>query len=201
MDSQLITIAISLFLVMNAIGQIPLFVAILARYDHKRQKIIIFRELVIALGILLLFNFFGDRILSWIGISQSVIGMAGGILLIIVALDMVFPKEKSTKGLPHHEPIVVPLAIPVITGPGAITMTMLFAHETDQPFLVALAIFIAWVPALLILLASSYIKNFLGNKGLMAVERLGGMLVTLIGIQMLATGIVNFIKESFPALQ
>lgn len=201
MDNQLITIAISLFLVMNAIGQIPLFVAILARYDHKRQKIIIFRELVIALGILLLFNFFGDRILSWIGISQSVIGMAGGILLIIVALDMVFPKEKSTKGLPHHESIVVPLAIPVITGPGAITMTMLFAHETDQPFLVALAIFLAWVPALFILLASSYIKNFLGNKGLMAVERLGGMLVTLIGIQMLATGVVNFIKESFPALQ
>ena len=201
MDNQIITIAISLFLVMNAVGQIPLFIAILARYEHKHQKIIIFRELLIALALLLLFNFFGDRILSWIGISQSVIGMAGGVLLIIVALEMVFPKEKSTKGLPHHEPIVVPLAIPVITGPGAITMTMLFAHETDQPLLVALAVLIGWIPSLLILLASSYLKNFLGNKGLMAVERLGGMLVTLIGIQMLAAGIINFVKESFPALQ
>ncbi len=193
-----VQIVVSLFLIMNAVGQIPLFIAILAPYDHAHQKKIIIRELIFALIILLTFNFFGDALLRSLGISQSIIGMAGGILLFLVALEMVFPKPKVADGLPKHEPMVVPLAIPVITGPGSIAMIMTFAHDTDNPSMVAIAAFCAWLPSLIILLLSSYFKKILGEKGLQAMERLGGMLVILIGIQMFASGLISLVKAEFP---
>ena len=189
--------AVSLFLILNAVGQIPLFISILAPYEHKKQQLIIIRELFIALGLLILFNFFGKEVLHLLGISNSIIGMAGGILLFLIAITMIFPKEEKPSGLPIHEPLVIPLAIPVITGPGAIATVMLFAMKTGRPTYVLGAILIAWVPSLLILLASSYLKKILGVKGLIAVQRLGGMIVCLIGIQMFSTGIINLVKENF----
>lgn len=189
-----ITMATAIFLVLNATGQIPLFLAMLGRFDQKRQIKIIIRELTIALGLLLLFTFFGDGILRIIGISRATIGMAGGILLFLISLSMIFPKPKNpAESIPLEEPMVIPLAIPVITGPGAITTVMMYAHETGAPLIVAAAAFAAWVPSLTVLLLGSYIKNLLGEKGLVAVERLGGMLVCLIGLQMF----VNGIKECF----
>lgn len=195
-----LTIVWSLFLVMNAVGQIPLFISILAAYEPRKQRTIIIRELIFALGILLIFNFFGDWILKALGITQSIIGIAGGILLFLVALVMIFPKPKTPEGMPQHEPMIVPLAIPVIAGPGAITMTMLYAHKTNDPFMVALALVLAWIPSIIILLVGSFIKYILGDKGLQAVERLGGMLVCLIGIQMFSKGLIDLIKDNFPNL-
>jgi len=187
----------SLFVVLNAVGQIPLFISILSPYPEKRQKIIIIRELFFALIILMLFTFFGNEILRLLGISRSVIGIAGGILLLLISLGMIFPPEKESGGIPKHEPMVVPLAIPVIAGPGSITFVMLMAHKLQNDYMVAGIVLLAWIPSILILLAASYIKNFMGEKGLTAMERLGGMIVCLIGIQMLVTGIINTIKEKF----
>lgn len=198
-DAGFLTIAASIFFVINATGQIPLFLAMLARFDQKRQLMIITRELVVALIILLLFTFFGDGILRVLGISRPIIAIAGGVLLFLISLTMIFPKtvEEGQEKAVQHEPMIIPLAIPVITGPGAITTVMLYAHETGNAFLVAGAAFTAWVPSLIILLLGSYIKQVLGEKGLVAVERLGGMLVCLIGIQMLTNGILVMVKEYF----
>ena len=192
-----ISIAFSIFFVLNATGQIPLFLAMLGRYDQKRQLKIITRELVIALVILLLFTFFGDWILQILGISQAVIAAAGGILLFLISLTMIFPKADTQVEAPQHEPMIIPLAIPVITGPGAITTVMSFAHQTGKPLMVASAAICAWVPSLIILLLGSYVKKILGERGLMAVERLGGMLVCLIGINMATSGIFTLVKEFF----
>jgi MarC family membrane protein len=191
------TIAFTIFFILNAPGQIPLFLAMLARFDHKRQMKIIARELTIALVLLFLFTFFGEWILKVLGISQAVIAAAGGILLFLISLTMIFPKPQGPTEVFTHEPIVIPLAIPVITGPGAITTVMTYAHETGRPFMVAGAAFCAWVPSLLILLLGSYIKKILGEKGLMAIERLGGMLVCLIGINMATNGIFRLVKDFF----
>lgn len=197
-DISFAKLAVSIFIVLNAVGQVPLFISILAPYDAKRQKKIIVRELTFALILLLLFNFFGNEILSVIGISKSVIGIAGGLLLFLIALGMIFPKApKEPNSLPETEPIFVPLAMPVITGPGAITMIMLYAHETGKPFMVASAALCAWVPSVMVLLLATYIRNFLGEKGLKTIERLGGMIVCLIGIQMFTSGIISLIKENF----
>jgi multiple antibiotic resistance protein len=197
-DASFFTIVAAVFFVLNATGQIPLFLALLSPFEHKRQLKIITRELIFALIILLLFTFFGDWILKVLGITRPIIGIAGGILLFIISLTMIFPKasqdpqEKLTQ-----EPVVIPLAVPVITGPGAITTVMLYAHEIGNPVVVASAVFCAWVPSLLILLAGSFVKRLLGEKGMIAVERLGGMLVCLIGVQMLTSGALSLVKESF----
>jgi len=196
-DASFLTIAAAIFFVLNATGQIPLFLALLAPFDHKRQVRIIIRELIIALLILLVFTFFGDWVLKVLGISRPIIGMAGGILLFIISLGMIFPKNGKEHEKLKQEPMIIPLAIPVITGPGAITTVMLYAHETGNSLMVAGAAFCAWVPSLMIILAGSLIKRILGEKGLIAIERLGGMLVCLIGIQMFTSGTLLLVRDYF----
>lgn len=198
-NPDFLTIAASIFFVLNATGQIPLFLALLARFDQKRQLKIITRELIFALILLLLFTFFGDEILKVLGITRPIIAIAGGVLLFLISLTMIFPKTVADNGTQAltHEPMIIPLAIPVITGPGAITTVMVYSHETGNPLLVAGAAAAAWLPSLIILLLGSYIKQILGEKGLVAVERLGGMLVCLIGVQMLTSGLLGLVKEYF----
>jgi len=196
-DTSFFTIAVAIFLVLNATGQIPLFLALLARFDHRRQIKIICRELVVALVVLLLFTFCGDKILNILGISRPIIGMAGGILLFLISLTMVFPRKNAPEETLTQEPVIIPLAIPIITGPGTIATVMLYAHETGNSLMVGAAAFAAWVPSLIIILLGSYIKQLLGEKGLVAIERLGGMLVCLIGVQMFASGTLLIVKEFF----
>ena len=188
---------VSLFFVFNSIGQVPVFIAILAPYDHARQKRIIVRELLIALAIILLFIFFGSDILRLLGITESIIGIVGGLLLVIIALQMIFPPPGSeTQGLPRHEPLIIPLAMPGLAGPGSIATVMVFASKSGVMFTAA-AFFLAWIPSLILLLASSYLKYLLGEKGLKAVERLGGMLICLIGSKMFVLGIMKAVQEHF----
>jgi multiple antibiotic resistance protein len=198
-DVSFLTVTAAIFFVLNATGQIPLFLALLAHFDHKKQMKIIARELTIALVLLLMFIFFGDKILEILGITRPIIAIAGGVLLFLISLTMIFPKTVEDNGHAPilHEPMIIPLAIPVITGPGAITTVMLYAHETGNALMVAGAAICAWVPSLIILLLGSFIKKALGEKGLVAVERLGGMLVCLIGIQMLTSGLLLLVREYF----
>lgn len=196
-EASFFTICAAIFFVLNATGQVPLFLALLAPFDHDRQVRIIIRELVAALVILLVFTFFGDWVLQVLGISRPIIGMAGGILLFIISLGMIFPKAAGTTEALKQEPMIIPLAIPVITGPGAITTVMLYAHETGNSLLVAGAVLCAWIPSLLVILAGSFIKKILGEKGMIAIERLGGMIVCLIGIQMFASGTLLLVREYF----
>lgn len=197
-DVGFFTIAASIFFVFNAVGQIPLFAALLSPYPHARQIKITIREMVIALCVLLLFTFFGDDILTVLGISRAIIAVAGGVLLFLISLTMIFPRAEEKPVELKHEPMVIPLAIPVITGPGAITTVMLYSHETANEPLVAAAVVAAWIPSVVILLLGSYIKRILGPRGMIAVERFGGMLVCLIGSQMFTSGIIQLVKEAFP---
>jgi len=188
--------AISLFLVINVIGNIPLFISLVSKFDRRRQRLIIFRELSVGLIVLLIFGFFGDTVLYFLQIHKSTIAMAGGVLLFLVSLSMVFPKHEH-ESLPKHEPMIVPLAIPTVAGPGAITAVMVFSHSLDSHWLTLTAIFIAWIPSLAIIMVASNIERFLGEKGLLACERLGGMLVCLIATQMIISGIFDAVKSAF----
>ena len=126
--------AISLFFVINALGNIPLYLALLGRYSMKKQRTILIREFVIALLILLAFNYFGAKIFEFLGITQPILGMAGGILLLLISITMIFPSHTVDK-VPKHEPMIVPLATPVIAGPGSITAVMLFSSRVGDPLL------------------------------------------------------------------
>jgi multiple antibiotic resistance protein len=189
-------IVFSLFVVLNAIGNIPLFIGLLNTYDVSKQKRIIAREMGIALLILLLFNFFGDDILEFLGISGPIIGMAGGALLFIIGLGMIFPKEDKQKA-PAHEPFIVPLAMPVIAGPGAITAVMIYSEQLQNSLMLSGAILCAWIPSAALLLAASYVKYVLGEKGLHACSKFGGMLMCLIAVRMFANGALDYVKNAF----
>lgn len=192
---SMISAATSLFFVLNALGNVPFFVGILSSYPPKRQRRIIAREMLIALLILLLFNFFGDEILGVLGIDQCVMGIAGGTLLFLISLTMIFPKPKTLK-VPPREPFIFPLALPAVAGPGAITTVMIYAQQAANGFWMVVPILLAWGCSAIVLLASSNIKHFLGQKGLTACERLGGMVISLIAVQMFTQGVVQMIQGS-----
>ncbi|QVL57269.1 MAG: NAAT family transporter [Simkaniaceae bacterium] len=196
MPASPISMAISLFFVINALGNIPLYLALLGRYSMKKQRTILIREFVIALLILLAFNYFGAKIFEFLGITQPILGMAGGILLLLISITMIFPSHTVDKG-PKHEPMIVPLATPVIAGPGSITAVMLFSSRVGDPLLMTGIITGAMAVSCLIALSSSFFKYGLGEKGLIAFERLGGMIVALIAVQMFATGTIDLVKTSF----
>lgn len=196
MPASPISMAFSLFFVINVLGNIPLYLALLGRYSVKKQRLILIREFAIALLILLSFNFFGAKIFEFLGISQQILGMAGGILLLLISITMIFPSESGDK-VPKHEPMIVPLATPIIAGPGSITAVMLFSSRVGDHLLMTGIITGAMVVSCLIALTSSFFKYGLGEKGLVAFERLGGMIVALIAVQMFATGTIELVKTSF----
>lgn len=195
---SIISVATSLFFVLNSLGNVPFFVGLLSGYSEKRQRKIIIREMLIALLILLLFNFFGEQILGVIGIDRYVVGIAGGTLLFLISLTMIFPKQKPLK-VPQREPFIFPLALPAVAGPGAITAVMIYAQKLSNPVWMVLPIFIAWGCTAFVLLLSSNLKRFLGQKGLAACERLGGMIISLIAVQMFTQGFVELLRCNLPA--
>ena len=194
-NMSFMTLVVLVFILLSSYAQIPVFMSLLKHHTPQKQRKIILREMSFALLILLIFIFFGPKVLDIIGIKQPILGITGGGLLIIISLNMIFPKEESPKeGLPKHEPFVVPLAMPCIAGPGTITTLMVLTDK--EGFLMASsALVLAWIPSTLLLLAAPSIKRLLGEKGLIAIERLGGMIISLIGIQMAALGILDLIKD------
>ena len=194
----ILSAAFSLFLVYNVLGNIPFYIGILKPFAAKKQRLILFREMLIALFILFAFGFFGDEILRFLGISHGTIGIAGGILLLLIALTMIFPKgDSNAEGGPEHEPFIVPIAMPAMAGPGSISAVMVYANTFDASWKIAAVIFLAWLPSLCIVLAASYIRYLIGEKGLVAFERFGGLLLALIAVQMISSGTVKIVREQF----
>ncbi|MBN1220630.1 MAG: NAAT family transporter [Anaerolineae bacterium] len=192
---NVLSAAVTLFFVMDPIGNIPVFQSILQRFPARAQVKIIGRELLIALGILLVFLVMGTQILSFLGLSQPTLNIAGGIVLFLIALRMVFEMRGLSFGEDETDPFIVPLAMPLVAGPSAITIVMLQA--TPQPghiFESVLALLLAWVMTTAILVSSPLILRFLGRRGIRALERLMGMLLILIAVQLFLDGVAQYWK-------
>jgi multiple antibiotic resistance protein len=187
---SLYSLSLSLFILMDSIGNVPLFLALLKGIDPKRQRKIILREMVIALLIIIAFYFLGDLVLSSLKVSQETLMVTGGIILFLIALKMIFPPPKE---LHNHdkkaEPFIVPLAIPLIAGPAVIASVMLYARRDISASLVISAIAIAWGLSTLILLIAPLLHRLLDWRILSALERLMGLLLTLMAVQMFLEGI------------
>jgi multiple antibiotic resistance protein len=193
---NLFSIAFSLFLLMDSIGNVPLYLSILKNFNPKRQRIIILREMTIALLIIIAFVFLGDKLMTFLQISDSTIQISGGIVLFLICLKMIFPSKDDPQ---EHvsldeEPLVVPLAVPFVAGPAVLAAVMIYARQEMNYLLMIGAIAIAWAASLIILLASSFLKNILGIRGLTAIERLMGLILILISVQMFLTGLHSFTK-------
>lgn len=187
---------ILLFFVINPIGNIPIFLTTLKSVDPQKHSKIIIREVVVAFGILGIFMFFGQYILNAMQISQQALGISGGIILFLISLKLIFPtaKEKSEVTM-VGEPFIVPLAIPTTAGPGAMTTVMLFASQNNGKATSLFIILIAVASlACGVLLSARYLSKYLGERGLVALERLSGMMITAMAVQMFLTGITNYFR-------
>lgn len=190
--------AFALFLLMDPIGNVPIFVSVLKDIDPKRQRKIIIRELVIALIIIILFQFIGDALLGFLNVKMPTILISGGIILFLIALKMIFPGRRDPDvELPQDkEPFIVPLATPLVAGPAVLAAVMLYSGQhMDNNGIILGAIVIAWTASTLILLSSSLWKKLLGWRGLVACERLMGLILTLIAVQMFLEGLEMFQKS------
>lgn len=198
----LYTATLTLILVMDPLGNIPLFITTLSRFKPSRQRMIILRESTIAFIILSLFLFFGGHILHGLNITESALYMAGGIILFLITIRMIFPvAERQVPDKHIGEPFIVPLAIPLTAGPSALATVLLFAtQEPEKISLCFLAIVIASLLFVIIMILSPYLMRLLGPRGLTAMERLMGMLLTTVAVQMFLQGLRLFF-QSFSAIE
>ena len=194
-NALVISAAFTLILVMDPVGNIPVWLAILKDIPRQNQWKIILRENLIALAVLLIFFFFGPFILNIFGVDGPALGIAGGVVIFIIAIRMIFRPPGGIFGseLLQGEPLIVPLAVPLLAGPSAITVVTLMGSNPAGPkWQAALAITIAWAIGLTVLLSGQVIIRILGQRGVAATERLMGMILTVIAVQMTLLGIKNF---------
>lgn len=196
--TKMFSIAFALFLLMDSIGNVPIFVSILKDIPASRQQKIIFRELIIALAFIILFYFLGNALLAFLNVKMPTLLVSGGIILFMISIKMVFPEKRDTKADPgmDQEPFIVPLAIPLVAGPAVLAAVMLYAGQEPQGdgFFTLGGIVIAWAASTVVLLCSSLFKKLLGSRGLLACERLMGLILTLIAVQMFLQGFGMFMK-------
>jgi multiple antibiotic resistance protein len=190
---------ITLILVMDPLGNIPAFLSILNPIETKRRPRIIMRETFIAFLILSVFLFCGQGILNGLNITQPALGIAGGIILFLIAVKMIFPQSENASSKSREsfsgEPFIVPLAIPLVAGPSAMATILLFTSQApDQSMTYFLALTLASIICGLTLLFSNQLRKLLGQKGLIAVERLMGMILTTLAVQMFLNGVGQYFK-------
>jgi MarC family membrane protein len=186
-----------LFLIMDPLGNVPLFLSLLRNVDPKRRQLVLARELVIALVVLFVFLFGGRYLLRVLQLKQESVSIAGGIVLFLIGVRMVFPPKEGIfgGGDPTREPFIVPMAIPGIAGPSAVAAVMLLANShPGRAVDWSVALFLAWLATAVILLSSTYLFRYLGTSVLIAVERLMGMLLVALSVQMFLDGVVAYIK-------
>ncbi len=195
---QILSLSFALFLLMDPVGNVPIFVSVLKDISPKRQRVVIIRELLIALGIIILFNFLGNFLLDLLNVERPTLLISGGIILFIIAIRMIFPvsNELESMGSARKEPFIVPLAVPMVAGPAVLAAVMLYSYQDKNEWITVSAIVIAWAASTLILLSAPYLKKLLGTSGLIACEKLMGLILVLLSVQMFLEGIQLFLHQS-----
>jgi multiple antibiotic resistance protein len=179
---------------MDPVGHVKSFVSCLKGIEAKRQRLIILRELVIALAFMLFFNMLGETIIDLLQVSDTTVYLASGVILFLGAIKILFPShEEDEVQKTQEEPFLVPLAIPMIAGPALLATVMLYAHSEPNPIATIGAIILAWLLAVPILLNSKSLLKLLGASGLTACEKLMGMVLVLLSVQRFMDGIHLFI--------
>ena len=195
MDSILATF-ITLVFVMDPLGNVPIFLSVLKDVDPRRRQWVIFRELLIALVVLLIFLFAGSAMLQVMGLRQESVSIAGAIILFLIGVRMIFPSPYGLMGdTPDGEPFIVPLVIPAVAGPSSLAIAMLMVtQDPDRMLDWTIALVAAWAVVAILLMASPLLLRALGNRGLIAMERLMGMILVIISVQMFFDGVQKFLS-------
>ncbi len=178
-----------LILIMDPFGNFPLFASILKQYNLEERNKIILREHVFAFFILIAFLFTGQSLLNLMGLSRASLEIAGGVILFLIAIKMVFPGKTQEESF-EHKPMIVPLAVPAIAGPSAMATVMLMANsQPNQMGALSLVIFTAILISATILVVLNKAQKFLGKNFIVAVEKLMGLILVALSVEMLIKGI------------
>ena len=195
MNAELFSATILLILVIDPFGNVPLVVSALKNVAPERHLKVVLRECAAAYAILLAFMFGGRTFLRWLHLSEESLTIAGGIILFLIAIRMVFPRPEGIFGdSPGAEPFLVPLAIPSIAGPSALATVMLMASR--DPARVgswALALTVAMGATTVVLALADRLQRWLGERAVLAFERLMGLVLTALAVEMLLSGVRNFV--------
>jgi MarC family membrane protein len=190
--------AFLLFLVMDPLGNIPFFLPALATVETGRQNRVVIRELLVAYAVMVAFLFAGAQLLRLLAVTEPALTIAGGVVLFLIALRMVFPSpERSLHEKIEGEPFIVPLAIPYVAGPSTLaTEVLLMSREPGRWAEWLLALTMAWLATAIIIALGSRLSRFLGQRGLIAMERLMGMVLVAVAIQQFLTGVQTAFREA-----
>ena len=191
----ILSAALLLFLILDPLGNVPVFLSVLKPLPPHRQRVVLVRELLIALAVLMAFLWGGKYALELMHLRQESVAIAGGIVLFLIGIRMIFPRPEGLLGeLPDGEPFIVPLAIPLIAGPSGMAAVMLMgSNEPHRLGEWSLALLLAWAATAAILLCAPLLYRLLGRRALSAVERLMGMLLVAISVQMLLDGLSAYL--------
>ncbi|WP_407648027.1 YhgN family NAAT transporter [Endozoicomonas gorgoniicola] len=193
--------AVLLFLIMDPLGNMPIFISALKHVPEERRTKVLIRELLIALSILVVFLFIGDNVLALLSLDQEAVSIAGGVILFLIALKMVFPPARGggiMGDTPDGEPFIVPMATPLIAGPSILATLILMGNQNPGQEIALLgALLIAWFTSSAILIFSNRIMKLLGNRGVFAIERLMGMILIMLSVQMLINGLTSYLVHYY----
>ena len=197
MPAEFASQVILLLFVIDPFGNVPVVNAMLRNLTTRRRVLIVLRECAIAYALLLVFLIFGRQFLSVMHLTQTSLSIAGGVILFMIAIRMVFAHPEGVMGLPQRggEPLIVPLAVPLIAGPSALATVMLMAsREPEKIGMWGAALTAAMVFATLVLLAGAKLQEWLGEHAMQAIERLLGLILTAVAVEMLLSGIRTFVE-------
>jgi MarC family membrane protein len=199
MAAQLLSASILLAFVIDPFGNVPVVNAMLAGFPARRRRVIVVRECAIAFAILLVFMVGGRKVLDVMQLSPSALAIAGGVILFMIATRMVFASPEGVFGMPARtvgeEPLIVPLAVPLIAGPSALATVMLMAsREPQQVGMLAAALTATMLFATLVLVLGDRLQQWLGERAMQAIERLMGLVLTAMAVEMLLGGIRMFVQ-------
>ena len=193
----ILSAALLLFLILDPLGNIPVFLSLLKPLAPKRQRVVLVRELLIALAVLMAFLWGGKYALELMHLRQESVAIAGGIVLFLIGIRMIFPRPEGLMGaVPDGEPFIVPMAIPLVAGPSGMAAVMLMgSNEPERLGDWSLALLLAWGGTAAILMSATLLYKLLGARALTALERLMGMLLVAISVQMLLDGLATYLAS------
>lgn len=197
MNADLISAFVLLFLVLDPLGNVAVVASLLKQVNSTRRLKVVMRECLLAYLILVAFMFGGRQFLELMNLSQTALSIAGGVILFMIAIRMVF---KSPEGLfgdtLDHEPFIVPLAIPLIAGPSALATVMLMVSREPAKLAIWIgALTAAMIVTTVILALGERIEKLMGKRGMEAIERLMGLILTAIAVEMLLGGLKQFLQQ------
>jgi len=178
---------------MDSFGNISSYLTLTKDLAPARQRYIIFREMLIALAVMLLLFFIGSYLCSFLTLSQASLKLSAGLILFLHSIKILFPEPTNLRSnLPRGEPFIFPLAVPLIASPALMASILLFSNIRPYRSIILGAILCAWLASVLILYFSRTIYKLIGSNGLRASERLLGMVLVIIAVQFFLDGILTF---------